>query len=372
MVNSVILTSPLRIMMPIIKVVGNFCNCRCRYCFYHSKDQSTSCAMSTELLEKFIKQYMELFSGHLIFIWHGGEPLLAGLSFFKKIVTIQLKNLKDGQSIQNRIQTNGTLINDKWAKFFKLNNFRVGVSLDGNKESHNRFRVDTTGRGTFNRVIRGIRILRQHGIKPGIMQTLTSDNVRYVEDNFDFFSNTLNVKGWSTNVYLDLEEMNKNMLNQSVTPDELTRFLMTYIDLWLSRDDPNLKIREIENFISGIFGKAAPNCTFNGCCTNYFCLDYDGKTYPCDRFSNRSRFILGDLSRQSLLEILNSSTRLRYAEDVNSLHPDCVVCEWREACHNGCTSHRTGGVKGKYYYCETRKDVFDYLRKKINRLKING
>ncbi len=363
--DPIILTSPLRIMTPIVKVVGNFCNCRCKYCFYHSKDQSTTCVMSVELLKEFVKQYMELFSRRLIFIWHGGEPLLAGLDFFKEVVNVQLENLKDGQSIQNRIQTNGTLINDKWAEFFKINNFRVGVSLDGNKESHNRFRVDRKGRETFDRAMRGIRILRRYGIEPGIMQTLTSDNMSHIKDNFDFFSNTLNVKGWSTNVYLDLGEMNKNMLNQSVTPDELTRFLMTYIDLWLSRDDPNLKIREIENFISGIFGKAAPNCTFNGCCTNYFCLDYDGKTYPCDRFSNRSSFILGDLSRQSLLEILNSSTRLRYAEDVNSLHPDCVVCEWREACHNGCTSHRTGGVKGKYYYCKTRKDVFDYLRKKL-------
>lgn len=363
--NSVILTSPLRIMMPIIKIVGNFCNCRCRYCFYHNKDQSTSCVMSIELLEKFIKQYMKLFSGRLIFVWHGGEPLLAGLNFFKELVNIQLENLKHGQSIQNRIQTNGTLVNDKWAEFFKINSFRVGVSLDGNKENHNRFRVNRKGQWTFNRVMRGIRILRQHGIESGIMQTLTSDNVNHVKDNFDFFSNTLGAKGWSTNVYLDLEEMNKNMLTQSVTPDELTRFLMAYIDLWLFKDDPNLKIREIENFISGIFGKAAPNCTFNGCCTGYFCLDYDGKIYPCDRFSNRFRFILGDLSHQSLLEILNSPTRLKYAKDVNSLHPECVVCEWQEACHNGCASHRIGEITGKYYYCETRKDVFGYLKKKL-------
>lgn len=109
----VTLTSSLKVMVPIVKVVGDFCNLRCRYCFYNTKDQSTRHLMSDQLLEKFLVQYMELFTGRLIFIWHGGEPLLAGLPFFQKAVAVQRENLRDGQTIQNTIQTNATLIDDK-------------------------------------------------------------------------------------------------------------------------------------------------------------------------------------------------------------------------------------------------------------------
>lgn len=325
--------------------------------------------MSDELLEKFLVQYMELFTGHLIFIWHGGEPLLAGLSLFRTVVDLQAKNLKDGQTIQNTIQTNATLVNDEWAEFFRTYNFRVGVSLDGDKESHDHFRTNNTGRGSFDRVMAGIEVLRRYGIEPGIIQTLTRDHISHTREDFDFFVNVLGTQGWGTNTYLDVEEINSAMLGQNITNEELIRFLKTYIDLWLAQDNPNLRIREIENFISGVFGKRAPNCTFNGSCTGFFCLEYDGRVYPCDRLSNRPELLLGNLVQQSLLEILNGPTRLRYAEDVNFLHPDCAICEWQKACHNGCTMHRAGGVRGKYYYCETRKAIFSYLKEKVEEHK---
>ncbi|MEK9150603.1 MAG: radical SAM protein [Patescibacteria group bacterium] len=369
MAKLVILTSPLKVMVPIIKVVGDFCNLRCQYCFYNTKDQLTRRMMKDELLEKFLAQYMGLFTGRLIFIWHGGEPLLAGLPFFKKIVDIQAKNLRDGQIIQNTIQTNATLIDNAWAEFFRAHDFRVGVSLDGDKESHDHFRLSHGGGSSFNRVMRGIEILRRHGIEPGIIQTLTHDNVPRAKENFNFFVNILGIKSWGVNDYLDVAGINKAMLGQTIMNEELTQFIKTYIDLWLAQDDSDLRVREIENFISGVSGKRAPNCIFNGSCTGFFCLEYDGRVYPCDRLSNRPELLFGNLSRQSLLEILNGSTRLKYAEDINSLHPDCAVCEWQKACYNGCTIHRVGGTRGKYYYCETRKAVFAYLKEKVEAQK---
>lgn len=365
MIQPVILTSPLKVMVPVVKVVGDFCNLRCRYCFYNTEDQSTSCVMRDELLERFLEQYMELFAGHLIFIWHGGEPLLAGLPFFQKVVNLQTRNLRDGQKIQNTIQTNATLIDDEWAGFFKAHNFRVGVSLDGNRESHDHFRINHAGKGSFDRVLAGIEVLRRHGIYPGIIQTLTHDNISRTKEDFDFFANILGVQGWGTNTYLDAKGINASMLDQNITNEELTKFLKTYINLWLAQDNPNLRIREIENFISGVFGKRAPNCTFNGSCTGFFCLEYDGRVYPCDRLSNHPEFLLGNLAQQSLLEILNGLARVKYAEDVNSLHPDCAVCEWQKACHNGCTMHRVGGIRGKYYYCGTRRAIFSHLGEKV-------
>ncbi len=368
--NKVILTTPLRLMTPIIKVVGDFCNLRCRYCFHSNSDQSTPHVMNDELLEKFIKEYMELFTGRLVFIWHGGEPLLAGLNFFKKVLGLQNRYLKNGQKIDNRIQTNATLINDKWAVLFKENDFKVGISLDGNKDSHNYFRKDSKGRGSFELTMRGIEILKQYDIdiQHAFLQVLTKDNLKRVKENFDFFVNTLMVKSWGICHYLDLEKTNRNMVNQNITNKQFFKFLKDLIDLWLTQDKSDLAIREIENFLFGIKGKMAKNCSFNGTCTSFFCLEWDGRIYPCDRSSGQDNLFFGDFSKQSLLEILNDTPRLKYAEMVNSLPSDCVACEWQNACHNGCPSHRIGGIGGKYYYCETRKKIFVYLKTKIKRL----
>lgn len=367
--NSVVFTSPLKTMVPIIKVVGDFCNLRCRYCFYNTKDQLTRRIMNDELLEKFLGQYMELFSGSLFFIWHGGEPLLVGLQYFERILELETRYSKEGQMIKNAIQTNATLVNDKWAAFFKTHNFRVGVSLDGDKESHDRFRLNHGGGGSFDDVMRGIETLRRHGIEPGIIQTLTHDNIPRTKEDFSFFADVFGVKRLGVNDFLDVNAVNQAMINQSITNEELTAFLKNYIDLWLTQDDGRLQIREVDNFMAGVLEKRVSSCSFNGACTGYFCLEYDGKVYPCDRFSNRAEFLFGDITSQSLLEILNGPRRLKYAEDVNALHPDCVVCEWQRACHNGCTANRVGGIRGKYYFCDTRKVVFEYLRNKLDEYK---
>lgn len=369
MAELVILTSRHKAMVPIIKVVGNSCNLRCRYCFYNTLDQSTPNIMSNKLLQKFISEYLNLFSGHLTFIWHGGEPLLAGLSFFRNAVDIQLKNSKPSQIIHNAIQTNATLIDEEWAEFFKKENFRVGVSLDGGAESHNHFRKNYAGKGSFDRAMRGIGILRRFGILSGVIQTITHDSASNAEKDFDFLANALGIKSWGVNIFLDLDGINKAMVDQSVTNNDLIRFIKTYIDLWLAKDDSQLKIREIENFIAGIFKKRATSCAFNGSCTGYFCLEYNGKIYPCDRSSNCPELLFGNLSRQSLLEILNGSIRLQYAESVNSAHPDCKDCEWNQVCNNGCAMQRMDGIRGKYYYCKMRKAIFEYLKEKIEKFK---
>jgi len=361
--------SPLKMAIPIIKIVGNFCNLRCGYCFYHTEDQDARHVMSEGLLEKFLSEYMKLFSGHLIFIWHGGEPLFAGLPFFKKIIDFQKRNIKPEQTIQNNIQTNATLINDEWAEFFKENCFRVGVSLDGDQKSHNLFRKDRDGDGSFNRVMRGVEILRRHGIKPGFIQTITHENVSRAKKDFIFFTDVLKAKGWGVNAYLDIDQANSVMAEQEITNEDFIKFLITYINFWLAKDDQHLRIREIDNFISGIIGRRARNCAFNGSCADFFCLEYNGKIYPCDRSSNHPELLLGDLSQQLLSEILNSSTRLNYTKKINSPHSDCIVCEWQSACHNGCAMQRINGIDGKHYYCETRKTIFEYLKEKVIKLK---
>lgn len=356
-----------RVIVPIIKVVGDFCNLRCSYCFYHGQDQSSLHVMDDKLLEKFLDQYMILFTGRLTFIWHGGEPLLAGLPFFEKIVLLENQFHRKHQKIRNLIQTNGTLINKDWALFFKAHNFRVGISLDGNRKSHNRFRVNETGVGSFDQVVRGIGILRKYGLEPGFIQTVASDNIDNVEEDFNFFTNDLEIKKWGINVYCNSDGDNKAMINQDVSNTEFTWYLKEYIKLWLDKDSEKLLIREIDNFFAGALKKKPLSCSFNASCVYHFSLDYDGKIYPCDRSSNRPDLLLGDLSKQTLLEILTGSKRFEYINNVTQLPSDCLDCKWKTVCNNGCPMLRVEGITGKDYYCETRKAIFEYAEKLVQK-----
>jgi len=361
--KQVILTSYLPVMVPIIKIVGNWCNLDCEYCRYFSQHQQTRTVMSEVLLEKFIKEYYELFEGAVRFIWHGGEPLLAGISFFESVIRLQEQYQRETHETLNTVQTNGTLINEDWAKFFKTHGFRVGVSLDGFADVHNRFRKDRGGHGTFERVVKGIKTLREYNVPVGVLQTLTRNNISdpiLVRRNFDFFVNSLNLKNIGTIVYNPID--NPHMKGQEVGNEELTRFYKMLIDLWLHQDDPDLRIREIDCFLAGITGKLASLCHFSGACSGYFCLEHDGKVYPCDTFSGKDEYLFGDLAKQHLWEILNSQRRLEWAERANSLHADCLGCKWQKACHNGCPGYRENG---KYQFCETRRQVFSYLEEKM-------
>jgi uncharacterized protein len=322
-------------------------------------------AMSYELLEKFLVQYMELFNGRLIFIWFGGEPLLAGLPFFSKIIEIQAKLANKNQEIRNHIQTNGTLINHEWARFFKKYKFRVGMSLDGDEETHDRFRRMHDKKGSFKYVMRGLKILREYDIEPGIIQTITADNLKRSKENFDFFTKTLGIKKWGMNIYNDIRLENKATAGQSLTNDQLASFLIEQIDFWLEERDPKLEIREIEDRIYAVFGKIPKTCTLNGSCAVYFCIESDGKVYPCDKSSGREELLLGDISKQPLIEILNGAARLSYAQKVATLPTECHSCQWQKVCNNGCTMQRSGSINGKYYFCDAQKTVLAYLKSKL-------
>lgn len=328
--------------IPIIKVVGDFCNLRCEYCFYHAEDQITRHVMDEKLLEKFLSEYMKLFSGHLIFIWHGGEPLLAGLSFFKKIIDFQKTNIRPGQTIQNNIQTNATLINDEWAEFFKRNGFKVGVSLDGSQKSHNQFRKDCNGKGSFSRVVREIETLRRHGIDPGFIQTITRCNSSRAKEDFIFFTDILNAKGWGINAYLDIDRINDDMINQEITNEDFIKFLKIYIDLWLSKDNQCLRIREIDNFISGVINRRARNCVFNGSCANYFCLEYDGTVYACRRFESP----IGKVPDQNLFDLFIGSKILNCFRNL-ARYEKCKNCPLLYQCRGcGAVSY---GISGNFF-----------------------
>ncbi len=354
-------------LTPIVKIVGDFCNNRCGYCFYNNLDQISPHRMSLKMLESFIRQHAELVEGDIVFIWHGGEPLLAGIGFFREIIRLQKKHIEPSRIVRNSIQTNATLINEKWGSFFEEHSFSVGVSLDGDKKSHDLFRVSSTGRGTFDRTIRGIEMLRKHGIEPRVIQTVTSATAGNAYEDFAFFVDVLGLHNFSINEYADIDGLNAHMIGQSLSNDDFARLIIQHIDLWLERDNEMLRIREIDNFMTGPCNGMPKKCSFSGmCATLFYAVNYDGKVYPCDRLSGRADMCFGSIAEQPLGEILFGERRQKYANMVKAPNPDCTDCEWTRVCNNGCTSQRIGGIDGKFYYCEARKAVFTYLRDKVS------
>jgi uncharacterized protein len=179
---------PLYVML---KPVGSKCNLNCDYCYYLEKENlynNRNQVMSENLLERFIKQYIDSQTmPDIMFTWHGGETLMRPISFYKKAIELQ-KKYANGRNIDNSIQTNGTLLNDDWCKFFKENNFLVGISIDGPKDFHDEYRRDKMGRPSFHRVMKGIELLKKHGVEFNCMAVVNDYNVDYPLEFYNFFN----------------------------------------------------------------------------------------------------------------------------------------------------------------------------------------
>ena len=353
---------------PIIKIVGDFCNLRCKYCFYSCNDQSTPHRMSDVLLEQFLREYLELFDGNCTFIWHGGEPMLAGLRFFEMVISLQRQYTNSQHDlIKNTIQTNATLIDKRWAQFFKEHNFRIGVSIDGDRQSHDRFRVRQDGKSSFDMTMQGISYLRDHDIPFGVIQTLPRSNLGRVNEDFRFFVDALKLDGWGINAFCDFRDT-PFARQETITNQEYASYMKRCFDFWLMEDSANLRIREIDSFLAGLFCKRPASCMFNGNCARYISVNWDGKVYPCERFSGQQKFCFGDLSKMSLGKVLTCKKRTQYALTTKQLPIACQMCDWQMKCNNGCTHHRIGAINGIYHYCVARKEIFSYLHNRVKNI----
>jgi uncharacterized protein len=371
--KQIILTCPATTITPIIKVVGENCNIKCDYCYYNGKNQhyNNKQIISHDILELFISEYLDLFDGEVDFLWHGGEPLLAGIDFYRTVLEIQKCYKKDDHKICNAIQTNGTLINEQWADFFKIYDFHVGISLDGVEKCHNQFRKDNAGNGTFDKVINAINLLRTFEIEPKILQTATKSSIAYIQENFNFFVEDLKLQSWGINIFKDIEMTNPAMKEESLSNDDYFTLYKTYFDLWIEKNDPNLIIREIDDFVFGVLGKLPTTCSTSGNCTSFMTVNWDGIVIPsCDNLVPISSHIGENIKNAHLLDIWNNKKRLDFASKTNAFPLDCKTCKWFSACFNGCTYHRKGGVNGKNAYCQGHKRIFSYISDKLKEMKI--
>jgi uncharacterized protein len=279
--------------------------------------------MTNEVIEELIRQTSHIVSKEIYFIWHGGEPLLAGINFYQRVVSVQSECLTQS-TYRNSIQTNGTLLTEEWAEFLAENRFKIGVSLDGPSEIHNSNRIFCNGLGSFNEVMKGLSILRDKNIETGIIAVISKRSLGRGGEILDFIVGN----GFKRiNLSPFAEQNNGSLIEGSLTPEEYADFIIEIFDYWIDKDDPDIKIQNLENFFQKLIGGRALFCHSTNRCSSYLSVDSNGDVYLCGRFLGTSNFKLGNILENTLLEIMKFPVYLNIAKQVSSFATECKECK---------------------------------------------
>jgi len=351
----------------MLEPVGSQCNLSCKYCYQEPvrKKSHKISVMPRKILEKVTKESLALDNG-IRFLWHGGEPLLAGKDFFKDAWDIQQFYKKPNQLIENRIQTNATLIDEDWARFFAKHNFKIGTSIDGPAKLHNLSRGNS-----YQRVVKGITILHSHNIAVGVIITVTPFDVDYPEVIWEELIKSKNLsKSWEINICQSTE------ISQLVPKDEkVVKFLGRIFDLWLENNDSTIRIKTFLAILRGLLGGNTKDCAFERSrCDRFSAIDENGDVYICNRFLKRKAGYLGNIKARGLKDILSGKRANNLFYKSSILRKECYTCEWLSICGGGCVFQRwlnSGLFNGYLPECDIRKNLFSYIRKKVNQLKEN-
>lgn len=345
----------------ILKPVGDICNLHCSYCYYYSRT-GPHCKMNSEDLEIIIKETINYSSNNNIihYTWHGGEPLLVGIDFLKKAIKLQRKYRKPKQTIINQIQTNGTLISDYIAKFFKINNFRVGVSLDG-PINMNKNRKFANSKSSFKKTLKGIEYLHKNNVSFGIISTISSCSINYPDKIYEFFKELQGEKFALKFNFVLTVNRNGKLLPFSVSPRQMSSFLIRLFNIWIKDNNPNIEIRPFKDIIYSFVDCKYRLCTLRDECEKYLSF-VKTSVYPCDFFPNKEEYYLGDLRKQSLKEILSSSKLMNFINKVKYNKLICKSCEYWKICSGGCSFYRIHLPKYLLKdYCTSRKKLFKHI-----------
>ena len=282
--------------VPIIKPVGGRCNLDCSYCYFRQKKGGRIDDMI--MGEEILKSLIDVTCGNqdvVEFVWHGGEPLFAGIDFYHQVIGHEANWSSEEKKVFNSIQTNGTLIDEHWAAFFSENNFAVGVSLDGPSEFHDQLRTHHNGRGSFKETIRAIHLLRESGVLSDVICCVSSVNCDFPEDIFDFFVG----QGIKRLKFLQVQGRDKKgkLLPFSVTAEQYADFLIGIFKKWLELDDPEIEIREIKSIVNLMLGGDFRECMFADECHKYFTVYPDGSVYGCDSLPKIEALRFGHITK---------------------------------------------------------------------------
>jgi uncharacterized protein len=353
------------------KPVGALCNLRCKYCYYLDNKAlypaESAFVMNDDILEKYIIQHIEATTEEtVLFSWHGGEPLLAGIDFFRKAVFFQKKHKPSGVEIVNGVQTNGTLIDNKLAWFFAENNFIVGISIDGPGDLHNQFRTTSDGRSSLPQVLRGYEILQRYRIRSEILCVVNSYNVKFPLVVYSFFKEL----GAKYITFLPLVERRpgtkSGVSRATVPPLEFGRFLVSVFDEWLERDIGEIKIQVFEEAARTAFNQEHTLCIFKENCGGVPVVEFNGDFYSCDHFVNRDNLI-GNINEGSVAGFLDGERQKAFGRVKSLALPRyCVECEVKAMCNGECPKNRfintPDGEHGLNYLCSGYKTFFNHCR----------
>lgn len=346
------------------KPVGSYCNMNCSYCYYLHADSGqdmSSLRMSNEVLETFIRTYMENAEGKEIsFTWHGGEPTLAGISFFEKAAALQKKYLPAGKHAVNAIQTNGLLINDEWCRFLKDNQFEVGLSIDGTRMIHDLYRSDAAGNDTYARVQNALHCFERHEILPDLLCTVTAETAASARSVYQTVKKYRT--GWVQFIPIVRRDESGAVTEDSVKPEAYGRFLKTIFREWIRNDLGKINVQLFAETALMLSGKPSTVCWLSETCGNILIVEKDGSVFACDHFVDRQHR-LGSLMEEPLAGMAASSFQKEFGENKKRLCRECRECAWLELCRGCCPKDRflkkDGEEAGQYYLCSGMKAYFE-------------
>ena len=378
------LSGPLAFNL-MLKPAGSLCNLDCAYCYYLDKAEiygGKEPRMDVEGLERYVRAYIEACEAdEVTFNWHGGEPLVLGLDFYRKAVEFEKKYAGE-KKIHNTLQTNGTLITPEWADFFARERFLLGVSMDGTPEVHDRYRRDKGGAPTSARVIEGLRKLHAAGAEYNIMATVNSASegkglqvyqfLKGLGSDFLQFSPVVEHVVYPLRAgkpdrqsrprIVDPSEPGATLAPWSVSPVGFGRFLCDIFDYWVRRDVGRVFVNFFDCTLANWCGVRPGTCSFAETCGGNAVVEHNGDVYACDHFVY-PRYLLGNLFRDRLADLMQSPSQVRFGIDKrNSLPRKCLRCEVLQLCHGGCPKHRfnttDNGQTGLNALCEGYKMFF--------------
>ncbi len=357
----------------LIKPASYICNLDCRYCFY-KRVESMYCNdtpfMQIATAEVFIQKALSLGARLNSFCWQGGEPTLLGVDFYKQVVDIQRQHRLEGQIIENSIQTNGIRITEQWCRFLKENDFLVGISLDGPAEIHDRYRKFQGGLGSFDRVMKSIRLMKKHGVTFNILTLLTDANIKRPEFLYRFFrENRFNFLQFIN--CFEHDSISTDVTRFSVRGKDVGEFYEQLFDLWMDDGFPYVSIRLFEDILIYLIDGAHASCCWMDHCNSYIVVEHNGDCYPCDFFVY-PQWKLGNIVENNLAVILDNPLRKQFSDMKGQIPEKCRGCELRGFCNGDCIKFRDNGTK-RYdsvsEYCSSWKMIYEKIKPHLPRIR---
>lgn len=318
------------------KPASDHCNLACRYCFYRDKGLGAGRAMSDEVLEAYVRNYIACApQNEITFIWQGGEPTLCGLGFFERAVELQ-RRYAGSKVIYNALQTNGTLIDETWCRFFKEHGFLIGLSLDGPRSLHDAARCNLAGGGSFDKVINALHLLRRFKVEFNILTVVGTHNVHHGSEIYRF----LKSEGATQMQFIPLTG-----IETSLDPQLYGRFLTDVFDAWYPLDAGRIFVQHIEQWFMAYAGIYPSLCIFRPACGDQLILEQNGDIYSCDHFVDKEH-LLGNILRTPLSDIVYSPRQTDFGQEKYHLPAACQKCHYLIYCRGGCPKHRPQGQDG--------------------------